>query len=156
PDFLCDPMYGPDALTTVMLILGRARDPEGLERALSIAENLDDSTFRARAVTAAIHAMAEAGAFDRALEIAKRHDSSGVVPVVQRLIENGDRERATMLLDQSLREAAAVEIANESAPAYRAVADALLAFGMPEQARAAAAEALKATRLARSTTTGGE
>ncbi len=146
PDFLCDPAYGPEALTTALRVLASARDVEQLERALAIAVDLEDSVFRDQATTSAVEALVDAGQFERALEVAEKYEIGGIGTIAEGLLRSGRPREAEELVDRVLQEAEALQTANSSAGAFQALADELLAVGMPEGAQQVARGALEAAK----------
>jgi tetratricopeptide (TPR) repeat protein len=154
PHLLCDPTYGPDALTTALGVLGRARDVEQLERALAIAVAIEDMTFRDRATIAALEALVDADQFERALEVAEEYDLDVRARVAEGLFESGRTREAEELVDRVLHSAEALQTSNVSAGPFQAIADELLAVGMLEHAQQVVDNALDAAKKMTPTSVG--
>jgi len=151
---LCDPMYGPNALTSAMRILSSAGDLEGMEQALSVGVNLDDGIFRNQATNVAVKELINMKQFERALEVIEQYDASDKVLVAAGLLQAGERQRAEEMVNKMLIEAGALRVDNREASALNAVARGLAAKGMIVEAREVASEALVAAKAMVPTTTG--
>jgi tetratricopeptide (TPR) repeat protein len=145
-EYLCDPMYGPDALIRTMRVLAFAGAHADFEQAFAIAVALEDSTFRDQATDAAVEALVTMGDFERALQIVERYQADGLGIVAEGLYRIGDSQRAEELVNQVLTDAEALPPANQEAYALNAVATELVAQGLLEQGRLIAQEALHAAQ----------
>lgn len=147
PDGLCDPTYGPAGLESAVRILASARDREGLEVAVGLAEALEDLSFRDTALHTIANAFARAGFLDRAISLSQSHDTgTSLAGLAEEALVSGYREQALGHLDAALEEANGLRPVNAQAQALSHVAHELLMLGAVEQAHRVAMAALDAAR----------
>jgi tetratricopeptide (TPR) repeat protein len=146
PDGLCDPTYGPDALEVALRVLATAQDDSGFQRAVAIASELQDSSFRDRALSTAVRELSRAGDIEGAIALAKRFEYESVATIAEAALSAGHREKAIGLLEQVLREVDCLAFDNAEAVVHSRIAHELILRGAVGEAEQVVSVALPAAR----------